>query len=69
MEVFSSTDGVLWNSEGIYSGNITSSSSSATNPELKTIKFYSSVNGRFFRFHILTSSSNYTRVGEVNVIN
>lgn len=68
MQVFTSNDGTTWTSQGVYSGTATSSSSNATSPDLKTIKFVAPVNVQYYRLQVLTGSQAYTGIGEVNAI-
>lgn len=67
MEVLSSTDGVNWKSQGTYNGTTTLSTSSATNPEIKTARFYSPVTAQYFKFNITRSTQgSLTGMGELN---
>lgn len=70
MDVFSSEDGTIWSEVGKYVGTVTSSSSSATNPDFKTVRFYTPVSTRYFRF-VITNGSNggYTGMNELFAIN
>ncbi|MFT3902541.1 MAG: DUF1735 domain-containing protein [Niabella sp.] len=68
MEVLTSNDGNIWTSQGKYSGTVTSATSSATNPDLKIIRFISPVTAQYYRFRVLTGSNAYTGIGEINGI-
>lgn len=69
MEVLSSNDGNNWISQGKYVGTATSSMSSPTNPDIKTLKFYVPVTARYFRFVITRSTAgSYTGLAELNGI-
>ncbi|MDR6785237.1 hypothetical protein ABIE26_003936 [Pedobacter africanus] len=66
MEVFSSNDGINWESQGLYTGTATSDQSSPATPDLKTVKFVNPVTARYFKFNILKATSgNYTGMGEL----
>lgn len=68
MEVLTSNDGVNWTSQGSYRGGVTAASSSATNPDYKTVKFLEPVKARYYRFSITAKTSTYSAIGEVNAI-
>lgn len=69
MDVLSSNDGTTWKTEGQYVGTATLSSSSATVPDIKTIKFIVPVNARYFKFNITKSTAGtYSGMCELNAI-
>lgn len=57
MTVLSSKDGKFWKPEGEYIGKATIANSSASNPDIKTIKFIRPVTARYFMFKITKSTS------------
>ncbi|MBO9594622.1 MAG: DUF1735 domain-containing protein [Niabella sp.] len=69
MEIFSSNDGNSWISEGKYAGTPVSGSSSAANPDIKTVRFFTPVTARYFKFNITkTTDGKYAGMGELNAI-
>lgn len=69
MEILSSNDRISWKSQGEYNGTVTLASSSAINPDLKNIKFFTPVNARYFKFNITkTTDGSYAGMAEVNAI-
>jgi len=70
MDVLSSDDGVTCVEVGKYAGTTTLSSSTPANPDIKTVRFYSPVSARYFRFNITNGSSgSYTGMNELFAIN
>ncbi|MEC5145678.1 DUF1735 domain-containing protein [Chitinophaga sp. 212800010-3] len=63
MTVYSSTDGVNWTAQGDFSG--TAPQGSTTNPDFRYIKFYQSVDGRYFRFVVTKYSGYAAGLGEL----
>jgi hypothetical protein len=69
VNVSSSMDGVNWTFEGTYSGSVTATSSSATNPDTKYLNFINPVTARYFKFDILRSTDGtYVGLSEINAI-
>ncbi|WP_316839362.1 BT_3987 domain-containing protein [Pedobacter gandavensis] len=69
MDVLSSTDGTTWKAEGQYVGPATLASSSATLPDVKTVKFIIPVTARYFKFNITKSTlGTYSGMCELNAI-
>ncbi|WP_300603749.1 DUF1735 domain-containing protein [Niabella sp.] len=67
MEVYSGNDGAIWKLEGKYVGTVTGSSSSATNPDIKVVRFITPVTARYFKFNITkTTDGRYAGMGELN---
>lgn len=66
MDVLSSNDGITFKYLGQYKGTATSGASTAANPDIKTVRFYSPVTARYFKFNITKSSDgSYTGMGEL----
>jgi hypothetical protein len=67
MDVLSSDDGIIWKEQGQYNGTATASSSTAANPDIKTVKFYGPVTARYFKFNITkTTDGSYAGMAELN---
>ncbi len=69
MEVYSSNNGTTWKLEGKYSGTTTSASSTAANPDIKTVRFITPVTARYFKFNITkTTDGAYAGMAELNAM-
>lgn len=69
MEVYSSNNGTTWKLEGKYSGTTTSASSTAANPDIKTVRFVTPVSARYFKFNITkTTDGSYAGMAELNAM-
>ncbi|OOG19750.1 hypothetical protein BWD42_07565 [Sphingobacterium sp. CZ-UAM] len=69
IEVLSSDNGLTWKIIGWYVGTKTSATSSAEQPDIKTIKFTETQTARYFKFNITKSSDgSYTGMSELNAI-
>lgn len=69
MDMLSSNDGTIWKTEGQYVGTATPASSSATLPDVKTVKFIIPVTARYFKFNITKSTiGTYSGMCELNAI-
>jgi hypothetical protein len=69
MDVLSSNDGTIWKTEGQYVGPVILASSSATAPDIKTVKFIVPVSARYFKFNITKSTlGTYSGMCELNAI-
>jgi hypothetical protein len=69
MEVYSSNNGTIWKLEGKYTGTTTSTSSTAANPDIKTVRFMAPVTARYFKFNITkTTDGSYAGMAELNAM-
>jgi hypothetical protein len=69
MEVYSSNNGTTWKLEGKYTGTTTSASSTAANPDIKTVRFMTPVTARYFKFNITkTTDGSYAGMAELNAM-